>query len=129
MHSTTWLKNLAPHGYHPVPFTAGLWKHKTKQTTFILCVDDFGIKTYNKADLTHLLSALKTKYEITTDPTGSNYIGLFIEWNYTKGYVDISMPKYIEKLLQKFLHTPPSRQQHAPHKWTEPTYGQKVQYA
>ena len=123
------VKNLAINGYHPVPFTAGSWNHETRQTTCILCVDDFGIKAYNKAKLNHLLSALRTKYEITIDPTGSNYIGLFIEWNYDKGYVDISMPYYMEKLLQVFLHTPPIRRQHSPHKWTESTYGQKVQYA
>ena len=39
------------------------------------------------------------------------------------------MPHYIDRLLQKFLHTPSKRRQHAPHKWTEPVYGQKVQYA
>ena len=75
----------------------------------MLCVDDFGIKTYSTDDLHHLLDALKEMYEITTDPTGSNYIGLTIQWEYEKGYVDISMPHYIEKLLQKFHHTPPNR--------------------
>ena len=49
-------------------------------------------------------------YEISTDPTGNNYIGLTIEWQYTRSYVDISMPRYIETLLQKFLHTLPKRQ-------------------
>ena len=39
------------------------------------------------------------------------------------------MPRYIDKLLQKLLHTPPNRQQHKPHKWTELTYGQTIQYA
>ena len=38
------VKNLAPYGYHLVLHAAGLWKHKTIKTTFILCVDDFGIK-------------------------------------------------------------------------------------
>ena len=45
-----------------------------------------------------------------------------------KGYVNISIPKLIFKTLQKFLHSPPNRRQHAPHKWTKPAYGQKVQY-
>ena len=35
---------LAPHGYHPVPITPGLWKHDTRDLFFTLVVDDFGIK-------------------------------------------------------------------------------------
>ena len=123
------IENLAPHGYYRVHYTPGLWKHRTRKTTFILCVDDFGIKHHSEDDLDHLLNALRTKYEISTDPSGTNYIGLTIAWQYDKEYVDISMPDYIRKALQKFLHTPPSRRQHAPHKWTEPAYGQKIQYA
>ena len=38
------------------------------------------------------------------------------------------MQQYIEKMLQQFLHTPLKRRQHTLHKWTEPVYGQKVQY-
>ena len=64
------VKNLAPFGYHPVKFTPGLWKHETRPTTFILCVDDFGIKSYCKEDKDHLLNALQTKYEISIDPKG-----------------------------------------------------------
>ena len=37
-------KNLSKHGYAPIPHTVGMWKHKSKPTTFYLCVDDFGIK-------------------------------------------------------------------------------------
>ena len=39
------------------------------------------------------------------------------------------MSGYINKTLIKYLHTPPNKQQHAPHQWTVPAYGQKVQYA
>ena len=123
------VENLAPHGYYPVRYTPGLWKHKTRKTTFILCVDDFGIKHHSQDDLDHLLNALRTKYEISTDPSRTNYIGLTIAWQYDKGYIDILMPDYIRKALYKFLHNPPSRRQDAPHKWTEPAYGQKIQYA
>ena len=70
------VENLAPHGY--------LWKHKTKKTTFVLCVDNFGIKYHNQDDLNQLLNALRTKYEISTDLTSSNHIGLTIKWEYEK---------------------------------------------
>jgi hypothetical protein len=44
------VKKLAPSGYEPMPFTPGLWRHRTKRTTFVLCVDDFGVKYFSKAD-------------------------------------------------------------------------------
>ena len=123
------VENWAPHGYYSCRYTPGLWKYKIRSTTFILCVDDFGIKNYNEDDLNHLLDALHTKYEIATDRSGTHYTGLTIAWSYEQGHVDISMPDYVLKALQKFQHTPPLQRQHAPHKWTDPEYGQKIKYA
>ena len=123
------VEHLAPHGYFPCPQTTGIWRHKTRQTRFCLCVDDFGIKYFSKADADHLLNALKTKYKISTDWAGKNYYGLTLDWNYTKGYVDISMPGYIDKALERLQHVAPKSPQFAPHRWTEPSYGSKVQLA
>ena len=39
------------------------------------------------------------------------------------------MPNYIKALLKNLKHTPPAKPVHAPHKWLEPAYGQKKQYA
>jgi hypothetical protein len=39
------------------------------------------------------------------------------------------MPGYIKDALHKFQHPFPKRPQYAPHNWTVPTYGQRVQYA
>ena len=75
---------------------------KQKKTKFVLCVDDLGIKFQDQNHLNNLLDALQTKYQIFTDLTGSTYIGLTIIWKYDKGYVDISMPKYVLKALQFF---------------------------
>ena len=120
---------LAPHGYHPVRFTPGLWRHNSLPTTFTLAVDDFGIKYFHQDHLTHLFNALRQNYKITIDLSGSHYCGLTIIWNYNKGWVKILMPGYVGKALQKFLHPHPKRSQHAPHQWIKPTYGQKVKYA
>jgi hypothetical protein len=49
------VKKLAPHGYAPTPYTPGLWHHKTKRTTFVLCVDDFGVKYFSQAVAQHLI--------------------------------------------------------------------------
>ena len=38
------------------------------------------------------------------------------------------MPNYIRELLKKFKHNPPTKPVHAPHRWSEPVYDQKVQY-
>lgn len=75
----------------------------------------------------YLLQTLQQHYEITIDWTGGQYLGLNLDWDYTKGTVDISMPGYIERALLRFNHPPPKRAQHSPHAWTAPTYGAKVQ--
>ena len=82
--------NLAQHGYYPCPNTTGLWKHKTRKTTFCLCVDDFGIKYYTENDKKHLLEALKQFYVVSVDNEGRNYFGLTLNWGYKAGHVDIA---------------------------------------
>ena len=123
------VNQLAPHGYHPCPYTTGLWQHKTKPTKFCLCVDDFGVKYFTRQDADHLLNALRANYKISVDWEGKNYCGLSIRWNYPKNYVDISMPGYIQSTLARLQHKRPSRSQFAPHQWTRPAYGQKLQLA
>jgi hypothetical protein len=39
------------------------------------------------------------------------------------------MPVYIKDALHKFQHPLPKRPQYAPHNWTVPAYGQRIQYA
>ena len=55
-------------------------------------------------------------------------MGLTIDWNYPKGYVDISMPGYTKKLHDCLSHPDPPRPQYAPHRWTQPAYGSKTQF-
>jgi hypothetical protein len=122
-------EHLAPFGYAPVTHTPGLWTHSTRPTTFTLAVDDFGIKYFTPADANHLLDALRTKYSLTTDWTGSSYLGFKIDWNYPQRHVDISMPEYVPKALLTLRHPHPTVPQHAPHQWTRPVYGAKIQLA
>jgi hypothetical protein len=52
------LKNhLATHDYAPCTHTPGIWTHSTRDITFSLVVDDFGIKYTNRDDAIHLLAA------------------------------------------------------------------------
>ena len=89
-------------------------------------MDDFGIKYFNKEDADHVLTVLRTAYEITVDTKGKNFLGLVLGWEYTKGYVDISMPEYIQKSLAKLRHHTPTTSQHTPHRWVPITYGKKI---
>ena len=118
------VNNLALHGYRPIPHSVGMWEHVSLPTKFCLCVDDFGIKSYSQSDTDHLLNALKQHYAITTDTKGEHFCGLTIDWNYQKGYVDISMPNYVRDLLKKLQHTP-SKKQYSPHPYIPFKFGQK----
>ena len=95
-------KHLDKFGYYPFQHTPGLWRHKTRATIFTLVVDDFAIKYATKKDADHLLQSLRAKYTISTDWEASLYIGISLNWDYTAGHVDLSMPKYVAKVLQKF---------------------------
>ena len=76
--------NLKPAGYAPIVGTVGMWQHVTRQTQFCLCVDDFGVKYFNKDDAHHLLQAIGKHYTYTTDWDGSNYCELTFDWQYNK---------------------------------------------
>ena len=121
-------RNLAPHGYHPIPNTVGMWKHSTKPIQFCLCVDDFGIKYVHNDDVEHLIETLKTNYTITVDWTGRNYCGLTLDWDYKARHVDISMPGYVQKLLTCLAHPMPSHPRHALHAWSQPVFGRHIQH-
>ena len=103
--------------------------HATRPISFTLVVNDFGIKYVGGRHLDHLINALQDQYKITVNLTGNSYLGLTIDWNYTQGYVDISMPDYVRKALHDFHHPAPRRPTHSPSKWTAPAYGSRIQYS
>jgi hypothetical protein len=61
------VEHLAKHGYEKLPFTEGLFKHKTKDIAFTLVVDDFAIKYTNKEDADHLIDCMRMKYPFKVD--------------------------------------------------------------
>ena len=120
------LKNwLEPYGYEPITGTVGMWRHKTRPTIFYICVDDFGIKFWSKEDANHLYNTIGANFKYTVDREGKNYCGLQIDWNYSRGYVDISMPKSILDALKKLNYSPKKLLQFSPHKYTPIIYGKK----
>ena len=100
-----------------------------RATIFALCINDLGIKYNSKDDLQHLIDTLKAHYDISIDREGRHYYSLTFHWHYKLGYVDVSMPKYVLSALTKFGHPFPCKPQYSPHKWTQPAYGQCIQYA
>jgi hypothetical protein len=77
----------------------------------------------------HLTQAIEEHYAYSQDWAGKLYCGIIITWNYAKCTTDLSIPGYIAAALHKFQHKPPAQPQHAPHKWNQPTYGAKQQFA
>jgi hypothetical protein len=94
-----------------------------------LVVDDFGVKYVGAEHAHHLIAALETDYTVSKYWTGGLYCGITLHWDYAIKHVDLSMPGYIKYALHKFQHPLPKRPQNAPHNWTVPAYGQRIQYA
>ena len=87
------IKNLEKFGYEPVKHSLSIRTNYTYTTKFFLHIDDFGIKYFNKEDVEHMLQALKSLYQGTTDWIGKNCYGMFLDWYYKEVYVDMSMLK------------------------------------
>jgi hypothetical protein len=92
--------HLTTHQYTPCTHTPGLWTHTTRNMTFSLVANDFGIKYTNRDDAIHLLTSLEEIYTITTDWTGSLYLAMALNWDYIRSNFNISMPGYVAKDLE-----------------------------
>ena len=100
---TRLVKHLASHGYHQFPNVPCIFKHATRNITFSLVVDDFGVSYQHPSDFQHLIETLKSNdYLLTIQPEGNTYLGMHIKFNYSENYVTISMPGYLEKALTRF---------------------------
>ena len=97
------IKNLATFGYHPVKRAPGLWKHKTRRTTFTLIVNGFGVQYFSKEDADHLIISIAANYPVKADWTGSKYIGINLDWNYTEIEVKLSMTGHVKKSTKRIL--------------------------
>ncbi len=101
-------KYLAPHKYFECTHTPSLWRHATRPITFMLVVDNFGVKYTRQEDIDHLIECIKKKYKLTEDWDGDLYCGIHLKWDYKARTLDIFMPGYILKQLQKNKHASPS---------------------
>ena len=101
------VKKLHAYIYKTIPQILGLWKHDNKPITLCLYVDDFGIKYFNRSDAVHLLQYIQKNCTPMVEWSGETFCCLTFDWEYQNEYVDVLMPGYVQKLLQKFQHQPP----------------------
>ena len=120
---------LEHHGYIKAGVTDGLFKHKTRDISFTLVVDDFGVCYKNKADAEHLINILERHYPIKADWKGDKYIGIGLGWGYGSKALATSMKGYAKKALLQLKHGTPTKPCHSPSKHEPPKHGQKAQMA
>jgi len=109
--------------------TPCLFTHKTRNITFTLVVDDFGIKYVNAEDAEHLIATLEEFYKLHIDWEGGDYVGLTLAWDYQQRTVALSMPDYVKKALERLGGAEGSKATKSPMVYEPPRYGQKVQFA
>ena len=66
-------------GKDPAPINLGPWRHQTSPLKFLLVIDDFGTKYGRQEDITHLLNALMTIYNISENWDGKLYFVINLE--------------------------------------------------
>ena len=71
---------------------------------------------------------LQKYYEITIGWSGAKYIKLTLDSDYGNQYVQLSMPGYIAKAIERFQVELPQRRQDSPYPHHHPVYGAKAQY-
>ena len=122
-------KRLNKEGYRQSKLVPGLWKHKWRPIQFTLVVDDFGVKYVGKEHALHLKKTLEKHYSVTDDWSGGRYIGITLDWDYSRRQVHLSMPGYVKKALKQFQHIKSKKKQHSPFPCARINYGAKKQYA
>jgi hypothetical protein len=121
-------KCLNKHGYCQSPLTPGLWRHDFRPISFMLCVDDVGIKYIGREHTKHLAFILSEHYRCLHDWDGQRYLGMNLDWDYTGRAVHVFMLDYVLEALARFQHKPPRTPQHQPYPHIKPTYGATAQY-
>jgi hypothetical protein len=123
------IKHLAGHGYIQCINTPCLFIHQTNGVAFTLVVDDFLIKYKDKKAVDHLLSSLRELYIITTEfGVTQKYVGITLHHNRVKRYIDMSIPGYVQKAIQRFQRTN-LKGADSPIIYVPPNYGKHQQEA
>ena len=103
--------------YKPIKSTIGMRKYKSRGTKFYLCLDDFRTKYQSKEDTECLCNAIGVIIRHAKEHEGNNYCSLHLDQNYKRGCIDISIPKSMPQVLEKFNSMRKISLQHSPHKY------------
>jgi hypothetical protein len=121
------IAHLAENGYHQAKHSPCLFVHKSNGVAFTLVVDDFLVKYQTQESIDHFTETLRKLYVITVDTAlKQKYVGITIDYNKAKGYMDLSMPGYVTNALTRFnkLNV---KGANSPIVYTPPVYGAKSQ--
>ena len=93
--------------------------HEIDKTKFCPCVDDFGVHYLNTVDKKHLTNTLQNKYKITIKKTVKS---TSVDRNFANGWIDVSIPKFVQNILQTFNFKPTRKTKKFLQTWSIPTY-------
>ena len=123
------VQHLHKHGYVKAGHTNGLFKHITRDISFTLVVDDFGIKYTSKEDIAHLIKIMQLKYKFKVNFEAEQYIGINMIWDYNRREVRCSMDGYVKQALIELEHIPSDNRHHAaPSAAAKQIFGSTIQY-
>ena len=77
-------------------------------------------------DAYHLTNSIIKYIKCSINLEGQSYLGLSLDLNYSKKYVDVSIPGYTPTELHKLQHKPLAPYQDDPHPWNKPVYGKHI---
>ena len=102
--------------------TPCLFRHRTRDITFALVVDDFLIRYKDIDDLHHFTTCLSELFHIKVYPECVSFLGFTIDYNRTARTLSISYPSYIPDLLTR-LQIPNLKTRKSPCVYVPPVFG------
>ena len=79
--------------------TPCLFRHKTRDITFCLVVDDFAIQYRELSDLQHFTDCLSELFHLKVYPTCTSFLGFTVDYDRSRRTISLSYPSYIPDLL------------------------------
>ena len=104
--------------------TPCLFRHRTRDITFCLVVDDFAIRYTSLDDLKHFTDCLSELYHIKVHPECVSFLGFTIVYDRVARTISLSYPSYIPDLLTR-LDIPNLRTRKSPCVYVPPVFGSK----
>ena len=104
--------------------TPCLFRHRTRDITFALVVDDFAIRYKDIADLKYFTACLAELYHIKVHPVCVSFLGFTVVYDRVARTISLSYPSYIPDLLTR-LNIPNLRTRKSPCVYVPPVFGSK----